>query len=336
MDCWASFQKRQIWTIQGTPVVDERPGLIHDAFARALAYSGACEAQMNDTDILPHLSTAYSARDMLEILHKTGHEKLRYWGYSYGTILGGVFATLYPETIERFVSDGNVDYNDFFEGDRANFFQDTDSILDAFDEACHRVGPDTCDFWASSPAAIEERRAKLLGQLKSRPVILPAWAAGTGPEMPRVITYTDAQVLLRQILYKPLGGGVERLAAVYAGLERGDGLPYYHATADFRSEDGVPMSEQLCAVADVPATEPQETPHEEDAYSAIMCSDGVAVEDTVEEFEVYVEKLRSVSRWAGVSNTAFRLPCVGRSVRPKWRVVPQGLSVSFLVSIRAC
>lgn len=61
---------------------------------------------MNETGILNHLSTAYAARDMLQIVEKSGHEKLRYWGFSYGTILGGVFASMYPDKVERLVSDG--------------------------------------------------------------------------------------------------------------------------------------------------------------------------------------------------------------------------------------
>lgn len=61
---------------------------------------------MEETGINAHLGTASIARDMLEILDKTGHEKLRYWGFSYGTILGGVFAGLFPERVERLVSDG--------------------------------------------------------------------------------------------------------------------------------------------------------------------------------------------------------------------------------------
>lgn len=146
-----------------------------------------------------------------------------------------------------------------------------------------------------------------------------------------MITYSDAQILLRTILYKPLKS-VERLARVYAGLERGDGLPFYNATSAYRSGD--PMSEQLCAVADVPATEPQETPHEADAYSAIMCSDGVPVNGTVKDFEVYLERLKSVSRWAGASSLYFRLPCVGWTVRPKWRVVPKGMDAVELFGDR--
>lgn len=61
---------------------------------------------MASTGIMSHLSTASIARDMLEILDKTGHARLRYWGFSYGTILGGVFAGLYPDRVERLVSDG--------------------------------------------------------------------------------------------------------------------------------------------------------------------------------------------------------------------------------------
>lgn len=62
---------------------------------------------MNGTNLLENLSTAAAARDMLEILEKSGHSKLRYWGLSYGTILGGVFAGLYPDKVDRLVSDGS-------------------------------------------------------------------------------------------------------------------------------------------------------------------------------------------------------------------------------------
>jgi len=52
------------------------------------------------------VSTPNVARDMLHIVEKLGDEKLKYWGFSYGTYLGLTFASLWPEKIERMVLDG--------------------------------------------------------------------------------------------------------------------------------------------------------------------------------------------------------------------------------------
>ena len=106
MECWGSFQKRQTWALQEPPLADQHPGGAYEVFVRSTAYSQACEKAMNDTGILRHLSSASAARDLLEILNQTGHEKLRYWGISYGTMLGGTFAALFPDRVERLVSDG--------------------------------------------------------------------------------------------------------------------------------------------------------------------------------------------------------------------------------------
>ena len=43
---------------------------------------------------------------MLHIVEKLGEEKLKYWGFSYGTFLGVVFASMYPDKLEKVVLDG--------------------------------------------------------------------------------------------------------------------------------------------------------------------------------------------------------------------------------------
>jgi hypothetical protein len=97
-------------------VIDSHPGVLYDAFARSVAESGVCASKMvtNQTgkhttpDILKYVSTTSVARDMLEILDKGGWKKLRYWGFSYGTMLGGIFASMYPDRVDRLVSDGKL------------------------------------------------------------------------------------------------------------------------------------------------------------------------------------------------------------------------------------
>ncbi|KAI5465550.1 Alpha/Beta hydrolase protein [Mariannaea sp. PMI_226] len=347
VECWGSYQKRRLWSLQETPVVDERPGLEYDAYSRAVAYTGACEAAMEHTGLLHHLGTPSHARDMLEILNKTGYKKLRYWGFSYGTVLGGIFAGMFPDKVERLVSDGefsssryghtqkngvlfsrhanlgtptfkntgNCDYHDWFKLDHTQFLVDTDKILDAFDIACHKVGREKCALWAESPQAIQDRRVSLLEELKMSPVIIPAWTRLSGPELPEVITYSKLQRLMQTVLYNPQKMLLP-MARIYEALERGDGLPYWDMVREVTEEGQEPADS--CSLGETPATMPQETGAEIDAFPAIMCSDFEKVTDTPAEFSAYIKRLLGTSRWAGAVNLYFRVLCLGKTVRPKW------------------
>ncbi|KND95170.1 Carboxylesterase A [Tolypocladium ophioglossoides CBS 100239] len=317
MECWGTAQKRELWNMQDAGVIDERTGLLYDTYSRGLAYAGACEAALNNTNILKHISTAYHARDMLEILDGTGFPKLRYWGLSYGTALGGAFAGLFPDRVERLVSDGNVDYNEWFGQGLRNYLTDTDTIFDAFDSACHKAGKDKCAFWAPSANAVQERRASLLASLKKWPVLIPASSRDNGPEMPERVTYSKVQRLTQALVYAP-ARSFGTLALVYAALEAGNGLPYHDVQRAVRDKTGGRKSELLCSLTGTPTTIPQETAAEPDAFSAIMCSDSRAL-GSLDEFEEYARVLQASSRWMGATHADFGAACVGRTIKPKWR-----------------
>lgn len=109
VECWGGDAvSRRLWGIQDPGVIDAHPGVLNDAFARATAFSQMCEERVTreTPGLLEHVGTASHARDLLEIMEQMGLEKLRYWGFSYGTVLGGVFASMYPDKVERLVSDG--------------------------------------------------------------------------------------------------------------------------------------------------------------------------------------------------------------------------------------
>lgn len=57
-------------------------------------------------DLLPYLGTNNSARDMDAIRQALGEEQVSYLGYSYGSELGAVWATLFPDTVRAAVLDG--------------------------------------------------------------------------------------------------------------------------------------------------------------------------------------------------------------------------------------
>jgi pimeloyl-ACP methyl ester carboxylesterase len=66
-----------------------------------------CGAKFPDT--LGLFSTEQAARDMDAIRAALGEEKLNYLGFSYGTLLGAVYANLFPQRIRAMVLDGAVD-----------------------------------------------------------------------------------------------------------------------------------------------------------------------------------------------------------------------------------
>jgi pimeloyl-ACP methyl ester carboxylesterase len=59
--------------------------------------------------LLAHVSTTDTARDMDLMRQVLGDDKLHYFGISYGTELGGVYAHLFPEKVGRLVLDAVVD-----------------------------------------------------------------------------------------------------------------------------------------------------------------------------------------------------------------------------------
>ncbi|KAL4249302.1 Serine protease/Carboxylesterase S33 [Pleurotus pulmonarius] len=71
-------------------------------------------AEDQDDGMLRHITTENIARDMLSIAQASGDDKLQYWGFSWGTILGVVFATLFPDHVGRMVLDGVIDAEDYY------------------------------------------------------------------------------------------------------------------------------------------------------------------------------------------------------------------------------
>ncbi|MDR3032259.1 MAG: alpha/beta hydrolase, partial [Kitasatospora sp.] len=74
---------------------------------RAKAYAADCEKHFGW--MLPHMTTEDAARDMDSIRAALGQQKISYFAYSYGTYIGQVYATLFPDRVRRMVLDSTVD-----------------------------------------------------------------------------------------------------------------------------------------------------------------------------------------------------------------------------------
>ena len=65
-------------------------------------------ATSRTASMLPHTTTANTARDMDRIRAALGEPKLSYLGASYGSYLGAVYTTLFPKRSDRIVLDSNL------------------------------------------------------------------------------------------------------------------------------------------------------------------------------------------------------------------------------------
>ncbi|KAL7947655.1 Alpha/Beta hydrolase protein [Trichoderma barbatum] len=139
-------------------------------------YVQACADTMGEHG--PYMNTPQTAADMNSILDAVGQEKLIYWGFSYGSLLGQTYATLFPHRSERVIIDGIVNqfywYNDPLEGD----FEDSEKVFDGFFNECAKAA-DECPLnaFGHTEADMKQNVTMFLQSLKEDPI--PAYVNNT-------------------------------------------------------------------------------------------------------------------------------------------------------------
>jgi pimeloyl-ACP methyl ester carboxylesterase len=140
--------------------------------------SGSCAQQAND--ILDHMSTADTARDMDLIRQAVGDDQLSYYGISYGTYLGATYAAMFPDQVRAIVLDGVLDPVAWStgregRGDQLPFSTRLrsgvgawEALTSAFAE-CDRVGLARCRF----AGRVADQWRQLVHRFRQGPVRLP-------------------------------------------------------------------------------------------------------------------------------------------------------------------
>ncbi|MER5354289.1 alpha/beta hydrolase [Kitasatospora sp. NPDC002551] len=75
--------------------------------ARAGSVADKCWARAGD--LLPHITTRNTARDLDAVRAALGQRTISYLGHSYGTYLGAVYTQMFPRRADRFVLDSALD-----------------------------------------------------------------------------------------------------------------------------------------------------------------------------------------------------------------------------------
>ena len=137
--------------------------------ARSRAYAHACD--INGGELLENLRTVDNVRDMNRIRRALGEPKLNFYGFSYGTYLAQVYATLFPSRVGRMVLDSNVDPTRVWYG--ANLDQDYafETVIQAFFDwvakydSVYHLGATGDVVEKGYYAALDDLRAKPVGPL---------------------------------------------------------------------------------------------------------------------------------------------------------------------------
>ncbi|MCI3271209.1 alpha/beta hydrolase [Streptomyces cylindrosporus] len=87
--------------------VPSTPAIEKANLERAKSFAAACGKKY--ASVLPYINTIQAVQDMDSIRAATGYKKTSYFGYSYGTYLGAVYAKLFPQRVKRLVLDSIVD-----------------------------------------------------------------------------------------------------------------------------------------------------------------------------------------------------------------------------------
>lgn len=104
-------------------------------------------AAFHGPDVLAHVTTTAGARDLDHLRSLVGDEQLTFYGRSYGSFLGQVYANLFPDRVRAMVLDGAVDpvVNTAGAEERlVNSMLDTSRVFGEFTRLCDEAGAGRC------------------------------------------------------------------------------------------------------------------------------------------------------------------------------------------------
>ena len=253
--CFGSDLERAEWDLRSAAmgILGSSDTAVSNVLGKWRAYGLACEnllqSENTSDNIMPFITTASTARDMITFvdaytewreaesgrtlerrvhnIHRRDDEKeqVQYIGYSWGTFLGMTFVSMFPDRTGRLVLDAVVDTDDYINALWSVSVYDSEKTVSWFYSSCAEAGPDLCSLAKPNSSAedIRTRVESILGYLYQNPV------ASTGT-IPNLLTWSDVRGVQMTDIYQPKLWG--ELATTLAALENATSSPIAAAAAD--------------------------------------------------------------------------------------------------------
>jgi len=215
VECGTTEQTDEAYSADDTPDDEAEKTTLSDVWA---AFARQCREASGE--LLDHISSIETVRDLDLLRFLMGAEKLNYLGVSYGTYLGSMYAELFPERTGRLVLDSAVDITNSEEVSQVEGFE---LALNLYADWC--ASTSACTFGDSRDAVISTINSFLRG--------LDASPQQVGD---RQLTQGKAATGVAGFLYS--GAGIyPRLAATVAAAMRGDGSALLKASDALTGRD---------------------------------------------------------------------------------------------------
>jgi pimeloyl-ACP methyl ester carboxylesterase len=197
------------------------------------AMAQACTTR--EASLEPFLNTANTARDMDRIRQALGLSTISFYGMSYGTVLGAVYADLFPHRVGAMVLDGAVDVNASLTQQAAQEAPAAErSVLHLFATCVQKapcpLGNDPASFFRSLATSLSRH---------------PLPAPGSGDTYPVTVGDLDTATLFAVSVqqFTP-----EYYAALIAA-DHGNGAPLRTLALEFATDiDGAPLVDPQWAI----------------------------------------------------------------------------------------
>ena len=204
--------------LPGTPAFT---AMAHSCQTRASALAGS-------------LTSADNARDLDRIRQALGLSRISFYGLSYGTVLGTVYADLFPHRVDRMILDGAVDLN-------ASLVQQAEQEAPAIEQSLHHFFA-SCAAQSACPLGADPEGAfrALAGSLARHPLPAP----GAGDPVPVTVGDLDTATLFD--LSVP--GFTPTYEAALVAAVHGNGAPLRFLSLELMTDiDGSPLVDPLWA-----------------------------------------------------------------------------------------
>ncbi|KAF2153791.1 hypothetical protein K461DRAFT_276837 [Myriangium duriaei CBS 260.36] len=196
--CFNSDTDRQVLEAKTPQHSNASDTALGQVWALRTVFADACAVNAHDYGDL--VGTAFTARDMIQIVDGLGEDGLlRYWGISYGSILGMTVAAMFPDRVDRIVIDGVLNPKDYYAGLDVSQILSTDAAFAGFFKGCV-ASPALCPLaqLGKDANSISNQVWQLIDRLKYNPI------AFGGNLTTEYFDYDVVKSLIFQGLYNPV------------------------------------------------------------------------------------------------------------------------------------